>query len=72
MKLIREGVHPMKIVKYYSIFNDIIEKHLTEYQALKLELNNESSKSYITQVNISIILDINILDDKAGQDYIKF
>ncbi|EFC38425.1 predicted protein [Naegleria gruberi] len=50
LKLIREGVHPMKIVKYYSIFNDIIEKHLTEYQALKLELNNESSKSYITQL----------------------
>ncbi|KAG2388351.1 hypothetical protein C9374_000515 [Naegleria lovaniensis] len=50
LKLIRSGIHPMRIVNNYSMFNDIIEKHLTQFQSFKVDPFEENSKQLILQL----------------------
>nr|CAG4719745.1 unnamed protein product [Naegleria fowleri] len=50
LKLIRSGIHPMRIVKNYSMFNDIIEQHLTRFQSFKVNPFENNSKKLILQL----------------------
>jgi len=48
--LIRNGIHPMQIVRSYSIFNEIVEKHLMEYQAITVNPYEECNREIILQM----------------------